>query len=519
MIGFNPLRCLSKWRRNYKSKTQMNIETRRSNPKWNIASLIWLVLTSSAIMPQAEAITPPPDGGYSNLCTAEGSGALGTTTGTENTAVGFAALGARGLSGYDNTAIGAFSLETNTSGFSNTAIGASALTFNLQGSGNTATGNFALELNNGFSNTANGSAALKSNTNGSFNTAIGAVALTNNLQSYNTATGYRALASDTYGQYNTANGANALSSNRTGSYNTAAGYSALNVNTGSENTATGSSALQNNMSGHHNTATGTNALLNVTTGLYNTATGASTLQTNQTGSSNTADGTAALFFSTGSNNIALGNTAGFFIGSGNNNIDIGNTGADADSDTIRIGTDGTQASTYIAGILDGTLAENPVPVLIDANGKLGTAAGSSQRFKNDIKSMGNTSEAILSLRPVTFHYKTDKKHTAQFGLIAEEVAKLNPDLVLRDKENKPYTVRYEAVNAMLLNEFLKERRKMEAQTTEIAQLKSDLAEQRRNVGTRMARQDKAIAVLTQQLQQVSAHFTPGNLLIRGTTEQ
>ena len=169
---------------------------------------------------------------------------------------------------------------------------------------------------------------------------------------------------------------------------------------------------------------------------------------------------------TGSNNIALGFNAGFNLTTGSNNIDIGNTGVAAgESNTIRIGTEGTQKATFIAGISGVTVAGG-VGVIIDTNGHLGTVV-SSARFKDEIKPMDKASEAILALQPVTFRYKKelDPDGIPQFGLVAEQVEKVNPDLVARDEQGKPYTVRYEAVNAMLLNEFLKEHRKVEEQAT------------------------------------------------------
>jgi hypothetical protein len=188
---------------------------------------------------------------------------------------------------------------------------------------------------------------------------------------------------------------------------------------------------------------------------------------------NTADGVRALFNNTtGSRNIALGIDAGSNLTTGDSNIDIGHAGFANEAATIRIGT-GNQTRTFIAGIRGRTTGANAIPVLIDAAGQLGTVA-SSQRFKDDIKPMDKASEAILALKPVTFNYKSDSTGTPQFGLIAEEVAAVNPDLVVRDENGEIYTVRYEAVNAMLLNEFLKEHRKNEKQEKTIAELKSGM---------------------------------------------
>jgi uncharacterized coiled-coil protein SlyX len=263
-----------------------------------------------------------------------------------------------------------------------------------------------------------------------------------------------------------------------------------------------------------NTATGDYALFNLTTGTRNTAIGFWALNTNTTGSKNTAIGFFALQDNTtGKNNIALGDSSGVFT-LGDNNIHIGNVGAE-ESDTIRIGTVAGQgirefqSNTYIAGISGVTIAGG-VPVVIDAAGHLGSTT-SSERFKDEIKPMDKASEAILALKPVTFHYKKglDPDGIPQFGLVAEQVQKVNPDLVARDAEGKVYTVRYEAVNAMLLNEFLKEHRKVQEQEATISQLKSTVAEQNATI----AQQQKGMEVVTArlneqatQIQKVSAQL-------------
>ena len=170
----------------------------------------------------------------------------------------------------------------------------------------------------------------------------------------------------------------------------------------------------------------------------------------------------------------LDGTPEWTSGPGSNNIDIGNRGASSDSETIRIGQPGIHGATFVYGIRGTTTGNaNALPVVIDSAGQLGTMS-SSRRFKEEIKPMDKTSEAILGLKPVTFHYKSDTKDTPQFGLIAEEVAAVNPDLVVRDKEGDIYTVRYEAVNAMLLNEFLKARRQIDAQQKQIEALTAGL---------------------------------------------
>jgi len=295
--------------------------------------------------------------------------------------------------------------------------------------GNTAEGqNALLSLTTGSYNTGVGLLSLSSNTTTSLNTAIGAGALLANTANQNTATGAVALFHNTVGSDNTANGAFALFSNTIGGGNTANGVVALNSNT----------------SGVSNTANGLQALVNNTAGSENTATGAAALVSNTTGSGNTA----------------LGFTAGLTVTTASNVICIGTGGANVDN-------------TCFIGNIRGVTTQNndAIPVLIDSAGQLGTAS-SSRRFKKEIKPMDKASEAILALKPVSFHYKAHKGRAPQFGLIAEEVAEVNPDLVIYDTEGKPFTVRYDAVNAMLLNEFLKAHRKIEEQEQTMFQLKS-----------------------------------------------
>jgi Chaperone of endosialidase len=288
----------------------------------------------------------------------------------------------------------------------------------------------------------------------------------------NTAIGFKALFSDTDGTDNTAIGTEALFSNTTGNYNTANSDFSLYYNTtGNYNTATGPFALYYNTHGNSNTANGYRALQN------------------STGDSNTATGYRALGSNTiGNNNIALGFQAGLNLTTGSSNIDIGNRGVAGEANTIRIGTVGTQTNTFVAGISGVTVAGG-VAVVIDANGQLGTST-SSARYKEAVKPMDKASETIFALKPVTFRYKHDLDPDAipQFGLVAEDVEKVNPDLVARDDEGKPYTVRYEAVNAMLLNEFLKAHRRMEEQEATIA------------------KQQNQIDALTSGLQKVSAQL-------------
>jgi hypothetical protein len=278
-----------------------------------------------------------------------------------------------------------------------------------------------------------------------------------------------------YPNFNTAEGEDALFSLTDGDNNTAVGFHALFSNVkGDNNTAIGSSALQNNTKGLANTAAGALALQNNTTGDANAAFGMFSLFNNSTGFRNTAIGVESLKKVNGFDNIGLGYEAGKNISAGSFTICIGSPGVSGDNNTIRIGTTGVQTATFIAGI-SGVTVPDGVGVIIDINGKLGTIV-SAARYKEGIKPMDKASEAILSLQPVTFRYKQelDPKGIPQFGLVAEDVAKVDPDLVVRDEEGKPYTVRYEAVNAMLLNEFLKEHKRNEKQEATIAELKSQV---------------------------------------------
>jgi hypothetical protein len=353
-------------------------------------------------------------------------------------------------------------------------------------------------------NTAEGASALFSLTSGISNTALG----------------YQALYQNTTGNYNAAEGFRALSSNTSGAQNTATGYSALSSNiTGSYNTANGVNALYANTIGSNNTASGLRALFGNGTGSENTAVGVSALQINDTGSQNTAVGVKTLFANRGgSNNIALGYQAGAYVGGmyqpRDNNIEIGNGGNFFDNNTTRIGD--VQTATFIAGIRGVTTGQaDAIPVLIDSAGQLGTAS-SSRRFKKEIKPMDKASEAILVLKPVTFHYKSDSTDTPQFGLIAEDVAAVNPDLVVRDKNGEIYTVRYDVVNAMLLNEFLKEHRKVEQQAREmqeqqatIAELKSDAVKQEATISQLKKEMETVVACLKKhdsRIQKVSAQI-------------
>jgi trimeric autotransporter adhesin len=343
--------------------------------------------------------------------------------------------------------------------------------------GNTAEGQNALfGLTTGGFNTAVGYLSLRSDTTNSFNTAIGAGALLANVAGNNTATGAGALFSNTTGPFNTGIGALALFSNTTGASNTAIGEAALFYNTtGENNTAHGATALAQNTTGFQNTAIGLNALNQNTTGANNTGIGAGALELN----------------TIGSGNVVLGAFAGSGITTANNVICIGAVGNNVDQ------------SCYIGNIF-GATSSNGVGVLVNSNGRLGTMT-SSRRFKQAIKPMDRKSEAVFSLKPVTFRYKKeiDPDCTLQFGLVAEDVEKVNRDLVVRDEEGKPYSVRYDQVNAMLLNEFLKEHKKVEELNSKLERQEATITELNKEMATMIAHskeQDSKIQRVSTQVE-------------------
>jgi hypothetical protein len=422
-----------------------------------ILTAILLLLACFGLSSTARAVSPAPDGAY-------GPPAYGVG----NTAEGQNALLSLSTGKY-NTAVGVFSLESSATGSFNTALGAGTLLANTADQ-NTATGAGALLSNNtGAFNTADGAFALFNNTTGSNNTANGVGALLSNSDGFsNTANGLHALFSNTHGFSNTAIGVDALASNTEANVNTAIGTSALASNTtGGNNTAVGVSALAGNVAANDNTAIGFSALL-INTGEGNVAVGSQAMVNNTTGSFN------------------VGIRGGGSLTDGIFNIDIANDGVAGESNTTRIGI--LQNRCFISGIRDVTTGvPDAINVVIDSAGQLGTVS-SSRRFKDEIKPMDRASEAILSLKPVTFHYKSDHTARPQFGLIAEEVAEVNPNLVVRDKNGEIYTVRYDQVNAMLLNEFLKEHRKVEDLEKGVLTLAAQVKEQ------------------AAQIQKVSAHL-------------
>jgi hypothetical protein len=429
-----------------------------------LPSIAWLALSA-----ETRAVSPTPDGGYAGNNTAEGNSALfSLSSGADNTAIGFQAL-FHNTSGTYNSGEGFRALFSNTTGNANTGNGVNALFRNTTGGLNTATGVQALFNNTtGGNNTASGYHALFSNTTGQFNNAVGANALPANVDGVsNNALGESALFSNIHGGSNTAVGDRALANN-----------DSTGNDLGNANTAVGAGALSSNTDGDSNNAVGFNALGGNVDGLFNNAVGFDALADNVSGAGNVAIGDSAGAGVEGDFNIYIGAFAG----------PAPSPAPVSENETIRIG-DVFNVACYIGGIRGTSTANaNAVPVVIDSAGQLGTVS-SSRRFKDEIKPMDNSSEAILGLKPVTFHYKTDKQNTPQFGLIAEEVAKMNPDLVVRDDNGEIYTVRYEAVNAMLLNEFLKEHRRVE--------------EQRAYFELKLAQQQKQIEALTATIQKVS----------------
>jgi hypothetical protein len=332
----------------------------------------------------------------------------------------------------------------------------------------------------GYGNSASGYEAL-------YSTAIG---------SQNTATGYWALYANTSGVQNTASGWSALQDNTTGGGNTAIGIVALNSNTsGYLNTACGSGSLQYNTTGYLNTAVGNGSLrgydeggVGDATGIMNTAIGAGALQSYSTGSDNSAVGNDALSsVTTGSNNIALGASAGYSLTTGTNNIEIGNEGAASESGKIRIGTPGTQTATYIAGIENAKVTGSAV--YITSQGQLGVLA-SSERYKTEIAAIGSESRRLLDLRPVKFKLRNDPTRTPQYGLIAEDVARVYPELVVRDEHGVIQGVRYEELAPMLVNEVQRQQAELTGRATEFLEMKRQLEDLRAEVLELQARENR-----------------------------
>ncbi len=428
--------------------------------------LLLLPLVCFGLAPMAQAVGPDTDGSIPGSNNGEGVGVLvSRTTGIWNTGTGFEALnhltagnqntatGLRALAsdvngGY-NTGTGVLSLFSNTSGFFNSATGAYSLANNTIGLRNTAAGYAALYRNaDGTDNTAAGFAALYHNTTAAFNCAFGEFALFNNLKAWT----------------NNAFGVEALFNNLTGETNNAFGTGALFANT----------------EGESNNAFGHDALESTETGVWNNAFGFQALDSNVSGSFNTAIGDSAGFDVTGDGNVCIGE--GVF----------GETGVD---DSTYIRNINTTAQPIVVGV-DG--------VTVDlTTGRLGHGV-SSQRYKEQIKPMDKASELLFSLKPVTYRYKKeiDPKQTLDFGLIAEEVAKVSPELAIRDAKGQVSNVRYNAINAMLLNEFLKEHQQVVEQQATIAELKSTVAQQQKGMDVLTAQLKEQAT----QIQKVSAQI-------------
>jgi hypothetical protein len=444
---------------------------------WARAILIAASLSCSAFASRAQAVSPAPDGGYPGGNTAEGQNALlSLTTGAYNSAVGIYSLFSNAI-GNANTAVGAGALFATTAD-QNTAVGARALFSNTMGEGNSAHGVFALFNNtDGSDNTANGAEALFTNKTGTSNTATGAQALffndgdpDNEEASFNSAFGNGALFANTIGEANSAFGSRALISNDVGNFNTAVGDEALfNNNDGNNNTGVGLSALANNTSGFANTAIGSQALINC---------------------------------NTGGGNTGLGAQSGFNVTTASNVICIGN-----------IGGDNIDNSCYIANIYSNIQPVNgtdPDYVTIASNGKLGRSSfnGSSRRFKHDIQPMDKASEVIFALRPVAFRYNKeyDASQRPSFGLIAEDVAVVAPDLVGRNKKGEPESVRYEQINEMLLNEFLKEHKRVVELQSTVAKQEAAIAQQQREFQATAKRDEDEIRKFTASLEEQAAQI-------------
>jgi len=319
--------------------------------------------------------------------------------------------------------------------------------------------------------------------------------------STNTLVGYGALAANTSGTYDTAVGYGALAANTTGLYNTAVGYNAINAGTGTGlyyNTAVGYFA-GNVSNGASNVAVGYNALLDTTTGAYNTAIGTDALQANVTGAQNVALGVAALESNTGSSNIGIGFHGGQSLTSGSNNIDIGNVGTAGESGVIRIGTPGTQTAFYAGGIAG--LGSGTEMVINTSTGQIGYYS-SSRRYKEDIHDMGDASRGLMRLRPVTFRYKKpldDGSKPIQYGLIAEEVAEVYPDLVVRNADGRIETVKYQVLAPMLLNEVQRQQSEIDSQTARLRDLEEEVrrqTEQNRALLERLGKVEAALSATT-----------------------
>jgi hypothetical protein len=395
-----------------------------------------------------------------------------------------------------NTAMGTYTMSGNVTSIDNTGAGYESLRLLSTGSYNTAAGAFSLgSTSSGSANAALGYAALYNDTYGSHNTAVGSGALyANTGASNNVAVGYGALYYNDSGYSNVADGYEALYSNSSGFNNTASGYLALFNNfTGHQNSAIGSEALYSNTSGDNNIAIGANSLRANSTGGGNIGLGVATLQSTTVGVNNLAIGANALNRNvSGSSNIAIGANAGLNI-TGKNNIDISNEGKTSDVGVIRIGD--TQTETFVAGI--STSKVTGAAVYITSTGQLGTLA-SSERYKVGVETMGAASDKLEELRPVTYRLKSDPAGAVQYGLIAEEVAKIYPDLVFRNAEGGIEGVRYEELTPLLLNEVQQERKDARLQRQEVQRLSAEFAALKQQLAEVTAAMDEGRARMAQR---------------------
>jgi hypothetical protein len=405
-----------------------------------------------------------------------GVGAGPATTGGDNTAFGHSAM-FYNITGTKNAAFGSFALYYHEYGEGNSAFGAGALRYNSRsfvsgfgvgvlaynrGNGNSAFGAYAANANTlGFGNAAFGHNALRSNTIGRNNAAFGTDALRYAITADSSAFGANALRDNTSGADNSAFGSQALRANTTGVLNSALGTNALRFNTvGSLNTAVGSASLAQNTTGSYGTAIGLNVLGANTTGSYNAAVGSRALESN----------------TTGGNNLAFGWRAGRYQTTGNDNIYLANPGVAAETGQIKIGTVGTHTATTVAGI-HGATSSGGIAVLVNASGVLGTTT-SSARFKEDVRDMSEASDLLMRLHPVTFRYREDavgaeESKTTQYGLLAEEVAEVAPELVAPDLEGKPYSVKYHVLPALLLAQNQAQERTIEELRARVAALEAE----------------------------------------------
>jgi hypothetical protein len=451
-----------------------------------------------------------------NSNSAFGNGALqNLTSGSNNITIGDGA-GSNLTTGSNNVYIGnpGITSESNIIRIGSTQTAtfiAGTIMGNLNGNAATAanfSGNLAGEVTGTQNATVVSSAVVPNTANtivrrdasGSF--AAGTIALSGNLALPNTTSASAGVItlggtpfSHNFGINNTFLGASAGNMSLTGTHNTAVGFSALNSNTtGLENAAFGDSALTNNTNGEANNAFGFQALFENRTGNGNSGFGDFTLASNLSGSFNAAFGSFALLaLHSGDANIAIGLNAGNNLATGSNNIYIGSPGASSESNIIRIGQG--QTATFIAGISGVNVSG--APVLVSSSGQLGVAV-SSRRFKDDIADMADESDLLMKLRPVSFYYKPelDPTHTRQYGLVAEEVAQVSPELVVFDKDGVPQTVRYHFVNAMLLNEVQKQRQLVDEQRKANEDQQSTIARQQAEIQDLAARLAKLEALVS-----------------------